>query len=367
MVLLLCITMLMMLHASAALDIDCERFSTKALGTKRYSICYLNSFSSINSTGFLLSSSRNESIQAISFAYNSKINYLPENIAEKFPNLVIFYASNSSIQSISKDNFKNLRKLERLYLGKNYITRIDGDTFRSLIAVDRIELRKNLVVLLNTLIKTFFSDDNKIKFIDGDAFKRLSKLMYIRLHGNECIDKDFKNKSQLAILTQTVSQTCSNFPTTESAALITSATTPRSRLTTKKFTNTTESPTTLRIETDKTVIDLLKEIIDDQKKRIQILDSSNKKAVLEKENCKLEVASLKGELKAKKDAEIKIESQRQEIIEAKTQELHKTIEMKIQENSDLLQQLQLKNIEMNNKNEKIRQLEEKVLILSRAQ
>lgn len=130
------------IQCTSGIYIDCEKFRRKAVGTKHFVTCYLNSRSSIYSTGFLLSSPKNENVQAISFSYNQKISFLPERIAEMFPNSVIIYSSGCAIQSISNIVFNNLNKLERLYLKSNKITRIDGDVFDGLTALRRIELSK---------------------------------------------------------------------------------------------------------------------------------------------------------------------------------------------------------------------------------
>lgn len=58
------------------------------------------------------------------------------------------------------------------------------------------------------MLKYFSLDDNNIIFIDGETFIKPTKLKYVWLRENECIDKDFTNDSELAVLIQTVSQTC---------------------------------------------------------------------------------------------------------------------------------------------------------------
>lgn len=63
--------------------------------------------SSISSAEFMITSSRDESVQGF-HAENRNVKYLPKNLAEKFPNLIIIYASKCSLKAITNENLKGL-------------------------------------------------------------------------------------------------------------------------------------------------------------------------------------------------------------------------------------------------------------------
>lgn len=100
----------------------------------------------IEAHGFTIDSPRNEFIEGLFMGWNEQVDYLPENISERFPNLVVMDAVYSSINSISKANFVNLTSLQRLYLRGNRIQRIDDDTFSGLISLTVLELSEILKV-----------------------------------------------------------------------------------------------------------------------------------------------------------------------------------------------------------------------------
>lgn len=95
---------------------------------------------SIDMPGLKLSSVENKAVGAIFINNNKKIEFLPNNVYESFPQLVVLKASFCSIRSIGKQNFKNLHKLKRLNLDGNQITKILDDTFEGLEALEYIDL-----------------------------------------------------------------------------------------------------------------------------------------------------------------------------------------------------------------------------------
>lgn len=98
--------------------------------------------SAINSTDFAITSSKNELVEVLIADRNFKVFYLPNNMGEKFPNLLVVAARICSIKQISKDVFKGLNKLKVLSLGHNKIEKIDRDTFDYLPALERIWMCK---------------------------------------------------------------------------------------------------------------------------------------------------------------------------------------------------------------------------------
>lgn len=128
-----------------ALSLKCEKienFGPYVWGVGNQKTCFMKT-ASINTAGISISVSRDITIEAIIFDSNKKIIFLPENPAQSFPKLLIFYASGCDICSISKSNFKHLDKLQELFLHSNKLTKIDSNTFEDLRSLIHIELGEN--------------------------------------------------------------------------------------------------------------------------------------------------------------------------------------------------------------------------------
>lgn len=94
----------------------------------------------INSTDFRITSERDEDVQRFYASFNDKLEYLPANLGETFPNLTELHANVCAIKEISKENFEGLNQLRELHLNFNQIESIDNDTFEFIPAVERINL-----------------------------------------------------------------------------------------------------------------------------------------------------------------------------------------------------------------------------------
>lgn len=94
----------------------------------------------IDSTDFSITSDRDETVEAFYVRENTKIEFLPTNFGNVFPNLVGLAAFNCSIKEISQENFRGLDKLRVLWLVYNQIEKIYGDTFDGIPAVEQIHL-----------------------------------------------------------------------------------------------------------------------------------------------------------------------------------------------------------------------------------
>lgn len=86
----------------------------------------------INSAGLFITTQKSDSVRGMSFLNNKKIEFLPENIADKFSNLTTLSAMNCSVKAISGKNFRGLDKLVLLNLAGNLITMVQSDTFEGL-------------------------------------------------------------------------------------------------------------------------------------------------------------------------------------------------------------------------------------------
>lgn len=119
--------------------ITCESVENRALSGIRKT-CSIGETTAIDSTGYTFSSTSKSTVEALTFNYNKKVEFLPENVAATFPNLLAFNAEICSIKSISKNNFKDLNKLKSLNLASNQISAIFRGTFDDLASLTRLDL-----------------------------------------------------------------------------------------------------------------------------------------------------------------------------------------------------------------------------------
>lgn len=98
----------------------------------------------IDSPDFLITSDRDETVEGFAAWTNKKLEFLPTNLGEKFPNLIVLSAQNSAIKKITKKSFKGLGRLRKLYLHDNQIEAVDDDAFEFVPAVEEINLREYL-------------------------------------------------------------------------------------------------------------------------------------------------------------------------------------------------------------------------------
>lgn len=97
-------------------EVQCEKIEVDEYGSKT---CFMDGNTSINSSGFRISTDRDETIEKLKFSENNKIKYLPENIHEAFPKLTKIYAIHGNIKEISSSNFENLLSLGKIDLSEN--------------------------------------------------------------------------------------------------------------------------------------------------------------------------------------------------------------------------------------------------------
>jgi Leucine rich repeat len=113
----------------------------------RVKTCNMRVTTSIDSPEtIIISSAFDSSMGGLRFDHNKQVYYLPENVGEKFPNLLAHYASFCNVKEISKKHFKNLSKLKFLGLDHNQIETILSDTFEDLIELEILWLSKWLAV-----------------------------------------------------------------------------------------------------------------------------------------------------------------------------------------------------------------------------
>jgi Leucine rich repeat len=128
--------------SSSLNEISCEKaddFVWDHAGAQH--TCYLNLKTVIKSPDATIKY-RDVTVQGIYFHKNKNVEFLPMNISEKFPNLVVYAASMCSVKALKTENFRKLFKLRHLWLEYNHIEEIASDSFMDLKSLERIELRE---------------------------------------------------------------------------------------------------------------------------------------------------------------------------------------------------------------------------------
>lgn len=95
----------------------------------------------IDSTGFMIAST-DQGITELEFFENKEISYLPEGLADTFPDLILINAPGCSIKTVNNENFQRLGKLKFLGLDSNQIEKIEVGTFDDLISLEWLLLSK---------------------------------------------------------------------------------------------------------------------------------------------------------------------------------------------------------------------------------
>lgn len=191
--------------------IDCENISEwHWFSIGDVTVCWMEKSTSINTTGTSITRSRIETVEGLSFGGNRNISVLPENVANSFPNLTVYYAGICSITEVSKIHFKDLSKLRYLSLTYNRIKSIATDTFEDLKELEYLWLCKKKLKynLVRVILTNFFSDENEINFMSVNVFKNLKKLKEVYLRLNHCIDEDFTDSTSIAEIENVVQKTC---------------------------------------------------------------------------------------------------------------------------------------------------------------
>ncbi|KAG5667074.1 hypothetical protein PVAND_015074 [Polypedilum vanderplanki] len=102
----------------------------------------------------------------------STINYMPQNLAQFFPDLFYLDVVNCKLLEIHKNDLENFKKLVRLDLSKNKLKIIEKDLFKE-----------------NTELRYLWLHNNDFKFISAKSFDHLPKLDYINLRYNPCTNR----------------------------------------------------------------------------------------------------------------------------------------------------------------------------------
>ena len=233
------------------------------LGTTWLACAVINQ--TIDKEGFTIDRYLDEDVERLYVGSNTKMIFLPNNVAESFPNLFSYnarfgtlkhitekYFSNltklsslylfeNQIESIASDAFKDLTKLKELKLGSNKIKivdpkwfqslkkldylildhneieNLDENTFDNLININHLALNSNKLTSIpaelfdkNLRLGEINFSNNRIKKINSDMFDNLPRLYKIYLYDNECVHIEYSRKSDFQLIKKQLKENCEN-------------------------------------------------------------------------------------------------------------------------------------------------------------
>jgi Leucine rich repeat len=159
--LILLTTFLNLTQGFKAKILKCEAVEDFMFGSENIKTCFMDQKTTIYSPGALMSTN-DWSMNGLMMNLNKKVHYLPDFVAEQFPNLLAITAFNCSIRQVSNKNFKGLIKLRFLDLGSNKLEKIQRETFEELSHLKVLKLSKKTFFKLTIFDQTkrFFKKRN---------------------------------------------------------------------------------------------------------------------------------------------------------------------------------------------------------------
>lgn len=124
-----------------AFQVPCDRIVAKPF------TCRMGRTTKIHRPGAVISTIDGR-VTRIEFETNKDIHYLPIEVYQKYPNLIIYEAHFCAIKEIEKRNFEKLYKLKTLTLQGNQIEAILNNTFDDLVELERLSIGKSRLKLV---------------------------------------------------------------------------------------------------------------------------------------------------------------------------------------------------------------------------
>lgn len=123
---------------------------------------------------------------------DKNVKFIPENVGEKFPNVIVFHVVKTGLTSIAAKDFRNLPNLKEIELNDNEIERVNRNTFKYLLQLEHINLASNKIRHLSadvfsdqSQLKQLLLQQNEIEFIDEKLFANLIELRKLSLSDNK--------------------------------------------------------------------------------------------------------------------------------------------------------------------------------------
>ena len=134
----------------------------------------------------------NKNVTGFTIENSDQVKFLPVNISEIFPNLLVFKVINCSVKSVKSEHFAKMQALKILNLNGNEIETVASDSFKDLGNLTTLVLSRNQIKSVNpkwfkstSVLEVVYLDFNKIASIEENSFSHLKHLTRLHLEHNQ--------------------------------------------------------------------------------------------------------------------------------------------------------------------------------------
>lgn len=153
-------------------------------------------------------------------ANKNRITELKNEIFSDCANLITISLRENLISSIEPGTFKKLANLQELYISSNKLESLHIEVFAPLINLQILSVSGNKLTTIemehlqmNRQLRESLFYDNQIFAIHPQAFVNQQEMFNLELHGNKCIDGDFRAEENFEDLLKNSLQKCfNNYP-----------------------------------------------------------------------------------------------------------------------------------------------------------
>lgn len=133
----------------------------------------------------------NSQVQGVKFEVH-QMKFFPQSITKTFPNLIAIYINDGILSEIHQSDLQPFPQLRYLDLFENHLEVIEADLFK-----------------FNQNLELIWLSNNRIRLVDPNVFNHLTKLSFLYMMENECIQQSETNRTQVLKLIENVKQKCS--------------------------------------------------------------------------------------------------------------------------------------------------------------
>lgn len=134
--------------------------------------------SAINASDVTISGQEDDLVRLFDLSRNRNVEFLPNRVGQKFPNLVSYIADRCAIREISTANFEYLFHLRILDLNGNRLESLNTDSFKDLVSLESL-----------------FLAGNKIKTLEGGglSWRQFNSVKHWNFMFNTCLNETYHN------------------------------------------------------------------------------------------------------------------------------------------------------------------------------
>lgn len=179
------------LKVANAFELNCQFSTSSGYSCEAQKLTIEQPYTKITSvSGSQLSGLGNSDVKYLGInRQNTK--FLPNNLAEYFPNLEKIYATNSHLEYIKQNDFLGLTQLTIVFFSGNPLKELPCGVFNT-----------------NLKLQELHFETNTLKKIGADIFKPLLNLKLAHFRENQCVQKDIDNIANLPELVSLIEKNC---------------------------------------------------------------------------------------------------------------------------------------------------------------